>query len=1213
MDSEHQLTRYLTSHIILPPKLPQQVEDDRLELENQLLGFVEQTLSDFLVQAPSTHASAWNVVLRMIVTMRYVEKDGELQSDHLANQLRAIRVGDYVAVHLRAQNAGIVIHRQNEDSIIVETFEVSPTAAQVNGTLGRLRRTFPGLCVVIAWTQFSDTEFLHELSECLRQLNSGELTKDSKRALAAAGEPWDSPDPFMVSEFLMTILTVHGKRQKPSTLQKWTRDHALCEQVRKPERVWRRSPLWLVVRVASQMVLQRVVPEQQAHAQYKAFMLYLTAAVGSQALRFEETPDILHVIRAKLARRNFKIHSKGWDLEQFVADNAKNVITGLHGRLKTIWQAEQNDDVMPVPSLQGSQPSDADRALPLTNSLPELQQRIRSNTCNEDEKPSKPGLGSNAQESDTFPSLPQSGSWEGKLLDLADREATMVKKLKKMASGNGLKKMPQSRCSQLLTGMQAHFKAVQEASCSCPREMSATWLLSLEIWIALDRVCVEEFPLLGDYTTGIPKNFLHPLLLPKKEQLQRLGNIERYMESRQRKATEDATGLLHDDDHSSFAVRFFDQSKACKDFRIRVEKESERKRSKKQEEWNKKLKKKESMIRYAAELECTRNQIPTDNPEHAGEGCQHCIKLQEADDLKIKQLRHPLPEDENHLKAVIFEIKCPEYLLIWRDATWWILHELGRLGETVQPQPNRSTKLPLGEFKPLKSVIPEGLNFESRNISLTASGLESTKQIKLPEDFGQVYIKSGLQFRLYDAKHKCWLRDQTVPPSIKGQCTLKLPQGTYSNLDWASTTYQHDQNAAMANQVDRNRDLDFEQYMSFCELRAGERLQWPDILIELNDSHLQLEEEATGQLIFQSIWEAGGPHRKNRITRRAHDHLHDRDFCFKLLGTLDRIIDTARSSWKRQRTMMKVLIVLQRILSINPSSEVTDATINLLSESRRTCLAWCRGLRTRLEKITDDEDTSETELLLHRASLLCCFGYDVDEEHLDKVLNGNESVSNLIEARILTQTSRPQFDELPSDIRQLALWSTKSSHRLQPQLRKLVKQSSNGLHEAVSSFLDGDLLDDRWASSEDNGEKPQTGRWLHTRMMPRSRVGTPQVVQYDLLFGNLFIDKILIGKVREDFANHPLFCHVFGRGMMHSAASTLPGMQHQLLKTIDGNQFHIASRDDVLIIKVKTSQHNFEILDPKLFKGDLPDRLVENHVHWLDIDTRTVEFRPLAD
>ena len=73
---------------------------------------------------------------------------------------------DVLALHIRSQNAGLIV-RRSFDQYSFESFEVSPTTEAVIGTRGRLRRCFPGPAMTIGQDRIADAGLLEPLVELL--------------------------------------------------------------------------------------------------------------------------------------------------------------------------------------------------------------------------------------------------------------------------------------------------------------------------------------------------------------------------------------------------------------------------------------------------------------------------------------------------------------------------------------------------------------------------------------------------------------------------------------------------------------------------------------------------------------------------------------------------------------------------------------------------------------------------------------------------------------------------------------------------------------------------------------------------------------------------------------------------------------------------------------------------------------------------------------
>ena len=81
----------------------------------------------------------------------------------------------------------------------------------------------------------------------------------------------DTTAPGLVTDFLMTFIAVLGETTNVKRITKATREDVLWTRCEQP---WRRSPLWLLVRVVLQLWFTRNATNLQAPDNlYKAFMI----------------------------------------------------------------------------------------------------------------------------------------------------------------------------------------------------------------------------------------------------------------------------------------------------------------------------------------------------------------------------------------------------------------------------------------------------------------------------------------------------------------------------------------------------------------------------------------------------------------------------------------------------------------------------------------------------------------------------------------------------------------------------------------------------------------------------------------------------------------------------------------------------------------------------------------------------------------------------
>jgi hypothetical protein len=265
---------YLYPHIVLPPKLPQQDDSDAAH-ERSLLEMVIQALEYLMAIADESYTDTVTSAIAMIKNLRD-NRDGygdvsEVQLETLLSSLTADETHSPVPLEIKAQNACILISRQT-GYLNFEFFELAPkNEAALRAT--RLTRTFPGYASRIAFDQFKDKSLRNSIADTIAKMatQSAPGFQPLARKNGKDEEEYrDTTAPGLVTDFLMTIITVLGEATDVKRIVKATREDVLwtCKQP------WRRSPLWLLVRVVLQLWFTRNATNLQSPDNlYKAFMI----------------------------------------------------------------------------------------------------------------------------------------------------------------------------------------------------------------------------------------------------------------------------------------------------------------------------------------------------------------------------------------------------------------------------------------------------------------------------------------------------------------------------------------------------------------------------------------------------------------------------------------------------------------------------------------------------------------------------------------------------------------------------------------------------------------------------------------------------------------------------------------------------------------------------------------------------------------------------
>jgi hypothetical protein len=184
-------------------------------------------------------------------------------------------------MHIRAQNAAVIVRRLALANFVqFEVFEVLPPTSAVMSAKGKLLCSYPGPAIQVPTDTFTNKSFLRELSSFLVQMDVDVL--DSAPTTTKAGsvvhEVRESAHPRYISQLLVGILRGFGQPAVVDRITKRVWDEVLWDDAYTP---WRRSPLWLILRISLQTSLR-------VSNMYKTFMLFF----HSHLLRIFPVPEL---------------------------------------------------------------------------------------------------------------------------------------------------------------------------------------------------------------------------------------------------------------------------------------------------------------------------------------------------------------------------------------------------------------------------------------------------------------------------------------------------------------------------------------------------------------------------------------------------------------------------------------------------------------------------------------------------------------------------------------------------------------------------------------------------------------------------------------------------------------------------------------------------------------------------------------------------------
>ena len=1105
---------------------------------------------------------------------------------------------DVLLVPINAQNAVLIV-RRNTETVVFECFEASPLPSAVMGCKGSLVRTFPAQARAVHVSIFDDPRFRNELAATLSKLDMeviDEMMPQSRKAGSTMAETRDTAHPGLVSDMLMAILASVGQSVQAQQLSKRTRDDVLWSDTLLP---WRRSPLWLAIRVTIQMTLYRMLLAKEGHIQYKNYMVWLMSTIATKA-RLEQKPaDTCHVILAKIARRVHKLdeHTLG-----FVQQKALDSCQRVKDEQSLEWEKIQTLDADRRFTVEEHHFTD-DTALSLLASKQYLDAALAHH---QDTAPSAISFTPNCRTWLSWyrglPKLDISGVTEEEVVFvLAELESWVATSLPAWVAKFDSSSPAHEDCEALADLGECYWRASEVSYIGAPEQLSIMLLTVAELWCAIDRVAIVLFPLLKQYSPVVPTAMFYPLLLPKRHHLQRLQIVEQHIKSRHANVNQRNLSIFSDPGSTSFAVAYYATSASHKALRARIEAEASTRRAAKKAEWEIASQKHRQLILEAEKLECATITNPYGKRKHS-KSCAKCRLKGEANAMSISKYEWPLPADEYSCLSAVFELDCPTGFVAWRNFTWMLTHDIGR-PECEWGAQYADT---LHQYSGLRSY-----NQEKSSRLVLASKVKSFEKThytqSFPVRYDQIYSKNALQYEMLDRTQPSWVNEQTSKPSVQHKCIQLLPDGPYSNLQFAVDSTDHGQNQILASQDSCSNALSLHEFISFGSLRAdGEQTQWLNIQRELTASNVSLNTEAVSTLFLRAAFQAGSS--GDNVNRVSHHVLQNPPFCEELLAQIGITLDTVEANWRSDHSMMLLLNLTLRALSLAQDDQNISLALDMVTRIRKILRVWLEALRDLLHRATEEPQVQNLQHRLLKAAMLCKLTYDVDSCHIPKVLGSDSDLSTWVFSCVLVRENiPPDAKSMPPCTYRMYLHDLKLTHALhQVALRLITTGTNTGINQAVSNVWPGfQSVSNCWDAVAGPNQ-----RWVKTQTKPSSGCAS-QTVLYNVLDGELLVDGRPLGRLPREYLGSETYRRVFGSQILHVFAADMLGMLYMTSQQIHSYIAYFTLRDGKVVIKLRQGSQILEYLPHNIFVNDMPSKFVNDYAHWLNISSREIEFRPI--
>lgn len=443
--------------------------------------------------------------------------------------------------------------------------------------------------------------------------------------------------------------------------------------------------------------------------------------------------------------------------------------------------------------------------------------------------------------------------------------------------------------------------------------------------------------------------------------MSRVHRIQSHLDIRHHSATYNFT-IYHDPIKNCFTERVFDASEDMKNIFSEIERQAAEDRAAKEQELKVAMEHRHQLEMEYQNLSCitTTTDRVTQLPIHERRKCPKCQLQQSLKRQTITVHEHPLPDNASQAKAVVFELRIPEGLALYRHATWRIVKNFG-LG-LARPRESGVIQL-LRNYPPLRG-------YRSTEISGLAIDLASKKkshllshykEIRLPALIDDVCTANPMEYMYLDSTSRFLLQEVSNPPNFSSRVGFEIPRKSPFGLFQSDKDFDLSSNGPSSNAIISSlskcpSSLSSHEFVSFQTLFSGSTRRWAQILLELGSTNINFSNEICSNLISALVSQVGPTDDGTSAHRRIHQQLSDHDFCEQILAQIQSRLRLIECNWRETHCMRMLIDMLLRIYALCPSSMTTKAL--LLLETTRSCIGdWLKALSLDMTQSTTIDAT----------------------------------------------------------------------------------------------------------------------------------------------------------------------------------------------------------------------------------------------------------------
>lgn len=394
------------------------------------------------------------------------------------------------------------------------------------------------------------------------------------KGMSSAYESRQTVDPSFITQLLVTLLEVNGRRIFPTLLRKRVKDEVNWKEGGK--KPWRRSPLWFALRATTQQHLYAMSGKEPGRVQYK-FLICLVhsrllddlALLDDKVDRLQNRSEMSSHLNTKMCRRLVKLGVERGESDHdltIVYETLFRVLGPIFqqstksatARISTAWERFKQSTTRRIPILS-HKARWSDLSLSLRKSSRYLSEVLAVSAL-QYTMPQYLGLYHLPQDYQSSSDATRPAAlFTNRYLSLYESEEAIASQ-----SGSvpllGSNVQYRDRSEKLAKQIEGYLDNVSDAYDQMPEQQSFMLLNVMELWMEMDMNAVKAFELLKDFDPVFPVNVLDVLQVPRLRDMIRLQKIRKYLEQRHASCNDTGLTIFSNPDAQCFAARYYTES-----------------------------------------------------------------------------------------------------------------------------------------------------------------------------------------------------------------------------------------------------------------------------------------------------------------------------------------------------------------------------------------------------------------------------------------------------------------------------------------------------------------------------------------------------------------------------------------------------------------------------------------------------------------------------